>query len=350
MVPQTQAAPPPPPPPGTRISRPQAQTHSSAPPSAPQTRFVPRPAGAQKAADKKQGLIKALKILAVVLVLGVGGYFGFGYLSQWQDKANAKRHDIEKNSDGGEVGHTMELYNVLDATEPGGRGLGSLNRRQSGGPPPRPGSAPNSIAVPSFQNGAPASASPGGPVVAPVWTLDPGASAIPDSRVNGRISGAQFVMDTSRVDPVGTAQVLRLMQGSAAAPDREVLIYLHPKAGTALASQSWTVAKDMSGSGVPNVIKRWKASPAAAPQLKSFLNGYALKLEFGQATNDTIPGKIFLALPDAEHTVIGGSFETTVSQPSPTAAAPAPAAIAPTPQSPAGNQEFDKRYGTKKRS
>ena len=31
--------------------------------------------------------------------------------------------EIEKDADGGQVGHIADLYSVLDATEPGGRGL-----------------------------------------------------------------------------------------------------------------------------------------------------------------------------------------------------------------------------------
>ena len=34
-----------------------------------------------------------------------------------QENMNAKRREIEKNSDGGEVGHIANLYGVLDATE-----------------------------------------------------------------------------------------------------------------------------------------------------------------------------------------------------------------------------------------
>jgi len=63
-----------------------------------------------------------LKIGAVIIVVAVGGYFGFGLVSSWQEKANAKRRDTEKQADGGQVGHIGDLYNVLDTTDPDRRG------------------------------------------------------------------------------------------------------------------------------------------------------------------------------------------------------------------------------------
>src|SRR5581483_10461786 len=69
------------------------------------------------------------------------------------------------------------------------------------------------------------------PLVPAVWTLDLIKAKIPSGRANGSISGTNFVPDTARVDPLGTAQVLRLLQGQPVSPDREVLVYLHLKAG-----------------------------------------------------------------------------------------------------------------------
>src|SRR5260370_41513486 len=83
----------------------------------------------------------------------------------------------------------------------------------------------------------------------------------------------------------------------------------------------------MMGFGVPQVAKRWKPNPKFAPQLKSFYNGYAMKLELGQVADNSIPGKIFLALPDPEQTVVAGVFKATVAgidpnpQPQPSVAA-----------------------------
>ena len=49
-----------------------------------------------------------------------------------------------------------------------------------------------------------------------------------------------------------------------------------------------------------------------ALQQKSFANGYAMKLEFGKLTDDGLPGKIYVALPDAEQTVVAGVFNAEI--------------------------------------
>jgi hypothetical protein len=116
-----------------------------------------------------------------------------------------------------------------------------------------------------------------------------------------------------RLDKVQTAQVLRLTQGAVTSPDREVLVYLNLKPGEKLDNQSLTVTKETKGNEVSQVIKRWKDNAGAQPTLKAFPTGYSLKLEFGTPNNNTLPGKIFLALPDPEQTVVAGKFEAALA-------------------------------------
>ena len=143
------------------------------------------------------------------------------------------------------------------------------------------------------------------------------------------ISGTNFVAETVRLDPVGAAQVLRLVQGQILSPDRELLVYLHLKPGEKLGGQTLTISKDMTGSAVPQVAKRWKPNPKFAPQVKSFYNGYAMKLELGQVADNFIPGKIFVALPDTDQTVVGGTFKAAVAVIDPNAQVQATAGSAP---------------------
>ena len=96
--------------------------------------------------------MKLVKIGAVVIVLGVGGYFGFVWLSTMQEKSNAKRREAEKNSDGGEVGHIANLYTVLDATDPDKRGASG---RGSSGPNPSRIAKSATVAVPADGSAAP---------------------------------------------------------------------------------------------------------------------------------------------------------------------------------------------------
>ena len=84
-------------------------------------------------------------------------------------------------------------------------------------------------------------------------------------------------------------------------------------------------------------------------QQKFFITGYAMKLELGQPADGTIPGKIFLALPDPEQSVVAGIFKIAATSTEPTAqpvADQSPAAAAP---SGGDKAAFDRRYGIKKR-
>jgi hypothetical protein len=177
------------------------------------------------------------------------------------------------------------------------------------------------------------------------------AAKIPEGRANGKISGTNFVVETARIDPSGAAQVLRLSQGPAAAPDREVLIYLHLKPGETLAGYNLKVASDTRGAGLPQVVKRVKTNPKYAPQPVSFAYGYALKLELGQMAGGMIPGKIYLALPDPEESVVAGIFKAAATAGSTnlaTAPVASPTPAAATPASAGEKAAFDKRYGIKK--
>jgi hypothetical protein len=288
-----------------------APTPMATPPPIPPARPPSQPAAlrrplppAQK--SKTGGPLKVAIIAAVALVCGVGGYYGFGFLTDLQNKTNEKRRQIEKNSDGGEMGHIAGLYDVLDRTEPGGPGFGG---RRVTGPRQRQNGAARAIAVPD--EGAAAAPEKPLPIIPAVYTVDVETAVIPEGQANGVISGTNFVVETVSVgaDP-GGAQVLRLIQGPVASPDREMLVYLHLKAGETLVGHTWKISKETRGADMPSVAKRWKSNPKYAPEIKSFSFGYAMKLELGQMTeNGEIPGKIFLALPDKEQSVAAGLFK-----------------------------------------
>ena len=306
---------------------------------------------APKPQKKKSPLMKIIVTILVLAGLGVGGYYGWGWLRERQEKLNAKRREVEKTSDGGEVGHIANLYDVLDATEPGGRGLGGGSSRATG-PRQRSGTEPRAIPIPADASGAALQAAEKNlPVIPAIWTLEVASAKIPEGRVNGMISGTNFLAETIRVEPTATAQVFRLTQGALASPDREFLVYLHLKPGETIAGHTWSVSKDMKANEVPQVTKRWKTNPRYAPLLKQFPAGYAMKLEFGPLTNGVIPGRVFLALPDTEHSVAAGLFiASTATAETSAAAQPAPTVAPAQPAMSASEKAaFEKRYGPVKR-
>jgi hypothetical protein len=308
---------PPPVPASTVLSK------AAAPAPQAQTRFVGQRVPGKAGAAGKSKVVKWATIGAIVLAIGAGAIFGIPAVLEYQDKVNSKRKEDAKKSDGGELGHVANLYNVLDATEPGGRGLSGAAKGH--GPSQRSMQMEFPV-MPQRAPGAATIAPPNLPVIPPVWSLDSGLTNIPETRANGMLGGTNFLVETARIEPVGTAKVLHLVQGMISSPDRELFIYLHLKAGENLGGQNMTVSKDMTGIGVPEIKKRWKTDPKYAAQLKSYGNGYALKLELGDVTNGAVAGKIYLALPDQEQSVVAGLFNAAIVAASPVAASPTPTA------------------------
>jgi hypothetical protein len=293
-------------------------------------------------------VVRIAMTAAVVVALGAGGYFGFIWLKGMQDKTNAKSHEDEaRNSGESQVGHIANLNNMLDATEPGH--FPGESRGRPVGPKARSTGVGEEISVGGDSGASAAAAAVAAekqfPVVPPVYSLD--SAKIPEGRVNGMLAGTNFLAESSRIDPSSGAQVLRFTQGQPASPEREMLVYLHLKAGEKLGGQVVNVTSDMHGAGVPSVAKRWKTNPRSPLNSKFFSSGYTMKLELGAFTNGVVPGKIYLALPDPEQSVIAGMFMAATTTPDPTMmqmAAPMSTAV-PTAGNAAATEAMRKRYG-----
>jgi len=261
-------------------------------------------------------LKKVLAIAAAVVAIAVAGFFMFKVTSSWQGKFNEARQREQEDGEGGggQVGHIAELYQVLDATD--------LDKMRDAG------DRAESKRSGKYRTLAKAAAltTPGAqdlPVVKPTWTLDLAAVKISPSKVNGTISGTEFVSDAARLDAFSAASfALTLRQGTNFSSDREATVYLRLKPGEKIEGHTWNVGKDAT-TDIPSVAKRWKANPGTPLQQKTYKNGYAMKLEFDKATEGILSGRIYLALPDEEHSVLAGSFLAMIRLP--TAAQPNPA-------------------------
>jgi DNA-directed RNA polymerase subunit RPC12/RpoP len=293
------------------IGHSQAQRAAAPPPPPPQEVIIQQKLN-QARAGQKGSAQKWVTVGAVVVIVGVGGYFAYGPISQWW----AKRSEAAKASS------NTATQEVAGTTSP------------------------------DAASAAPAAPAPEKelPVMPPVWSLDVSKATIPTSKVNGVISGTNFVAETAMC----TAEVLRLFQGASASPDREILVYLHLNPGQSPTGHTWTVSQEMRDRSVPQVVKRWKTNPRYAPQLKAYSSGYALKLELGEITNGVLPGKIYVALPDTEQSVVAGVFQASTTLADASGAAAASPGIAPSPvAAPTGpargrNAAYDSRYGRKR--
>ena len=244
---------------------------------------------------------KWVTIGAVVVVLGVGGYLGYGPVTEWW----AKRSEAAQQ-----------------ASAPP-----AVTNAEPAEPPP----APKEL-----------------PVLPAVWTLDVEQAKIPEGKANGTLAGTNFMVETAICVP----QLLKLYQGAAAAPDREIQIFLRLNAGEGLTGHTWTVAaQDAAGKSVPQVVKRWKTNPRSAAQSKTFSSGYAMKLELGAVEANMITGKIFLALPDPEQSVVAGVFKAATGVGDASGAAAANPGMMPGPGMVPGRMDRTaaERYGGRKR-
>lgn len=304
---------------------------------------------AAAAAAKKggSGKAKTLAIWGIVLVgLAAGVYFGWPYLQQYQSKLSSAKPEP---ADGGQVGHISELNSVLDATDPSRPGgprlpgnVGRTARQATGaGAFPAPGQAASAQPQPGATNANNLA------VIPASYTLDLTQATIPEGKVNGSITGTPFVADVVRVDASGGAYVFQAVKGTLLAPDAGVRIFLHLKAGETLTNHTWKITSDMTGG--PTITKMWKTDPKLRATTKNFSSGYALNLQMGDLSNGQISGKIYLALPDTEQSVVAGVFSAQTTYGSPPSALPAtvatPAMTAPPAQDAAAKAAFEARYG-----
>ena len=281
------------------------------PPVAPKHLPTPMPMPKFDRDDDESGSRKK-KIISIAVMVAVALLAGFVLIPmalKWQKSFNEKQaRDDDPGVIGGQVSHVMELNNVLDATDPD-----KMGRNADRGPAAAMAARARKARAISVESAGGAAAMDADeatqslPAIPATWTLDATAAQIPEGRVAGTVSGASFIADHVLLLTGGATPVLAFRQGVFLNPDRELIVFPKLKPGQSLENQSWTITADQTAD-VPQVAKRWKAAPNTAPQMKPFPSGYVLKLEFGKMTPAGLPGKIYLALPDAEHSVAGGTF------------------------------------------
>ena len=275
---------------------------------------------------------KMLTTLAATVV-GVIAIFFLGRAAiGWQakfDEAN-KRNSEGGGMVGGHLSHIKTLNDVMDATEPGGNPEKLKRFKPALAPPSPPSAEPAATNTPAEPPGEKSTGSQASTTAA--WTLDLAAAQISEGPAGGSLSGSPFSADSAALDIANSLHILALRQGTNANADQALFCYLYLKPGETIAGRTWTITKD-TRAGAPQVVKRWKPSVTAAAKQQTYTAGYAMKLEFGQTNGTSIPGKIYIALPDQEQSCVSGEFTATMRAVTLKAAAP-PAAL---PNAPASN-------------
>jgi len=137
------------------------------------------------------------------------------------------------------------------------------------------------------------------------WTLNLAEVEIPNTPAAGRIHGLDFLMQRATLQ----GGKLDLRSGGTG-----LTVQLFAKQGEDLAGQSISIEASRTNS--PRVTLRWKDEEEKSAT-KNIREGYALRLEFGQATNARMPARIYLCTPDDAKSYVAGTFIAEIRKVSP---------------------------------
>jgi hypothetical protein len=175
-------------------------------------------------------------------------------------------------------------------------GFASLGCGGQGGAPTRPsGPRPG---PPGRATGA------DGPAPAP-WSLDLAGRGYPDRPAAGQVHGQEFTPDQVKLE----GSVLRFRQGKEFFADREVQVFLFADPESLAQGLHVEARADAQvGSQVPHVHLAWMEAGGGVPKTEIFDSKYAMKLDLGKADGSKLPGKVYVCLPDAQHSFLAGTF------------------------------------------
>lgn len=274
-----------------------------APPPPPPTPVAPmrHPYAKDPAADNsKAKMIITVVAICLVVLAPIILFVAFPeQVNALENKFGFAGKKADPDAGGGQLGHIADLYSVLDATDPE-KGYAEYAKEKE----QREAAERAEEEAQKAADLAEANA----PLGEVSWNMSPGEESVPTGKPHGSISGTNFVADIMRVDRQANQYLLTLRQGTNAVPDCEIQIFLQLKPEEEIEGKIWTILPTQK-SGAPRIIKKWKANPKFAPLQKVYAGSYAMRLEFGESVRRKIPVTIYVALPDAEKSFVGGHFK-----------------------------------------
>jgi uncharacterized protein DUF4190 len=168
--------------------------------------------------------------------------------------------------------------------------------------------APRSVPPPNFSMAGPDSSSIDAPPDGSGWTLNLGNAIIPVGAVSGRIHKRPFTAQAVTCE----GGWLKFKQGTGFFADLEMSVVLFIQDPAELAGKTFNIRGREQFGSKPHIWMGWKDQESSPPQQKSWMENYALKLEFGQPSGGKLPGKIYLCVPDAEKSFIRGTFQMPI--------------------------------------
>ena len=140
-----------------------------------------------------------------------------------------------------------------------------------------------------------------------VWKQDLVNIKIPETIARGMIHGEPFAYESAKLEN----GVLTIRDGKDFFPDHAVKIFLFLKEGETAEGKSYNITRT-SGFGSPHIHMEWKTKDSNIPKTEMFMQAYAMRLDLGTTENDSLPGKLYLCLPDKMKSFVAGSFTAVV--------------------------------------
>jgi hypothetical protein len=141
-----------------------------------------------------------------------------------------------------------------------------------------------------------------------LWSLDLSNVTIPDTTLAGSLHHQAFEVERATLS--GSNLTLRI--GTKGSVELGLNIYFFNRQPEELSGKSADVKP--TDSTAPRVVMHWREGER---RTETFHKGYAMKIEFGPAAGNALPGKLFISLPDDSKSWVAGAFRAEIRRPAP---------------------------------
>jgi hypothetical protein len=128
------------------------------------------------------------------------------------------------------------------------------------------------------------------------WTSDISKASFPDHPVSGKLHGSDFTLKT-----------VSFRNGDLKITSENGMLLDVFRLGESIEAQRYEIHSIDNDSTNPHVKMTWNEGDVV--QSSTYIKGYGMELQFDQAINRTISGRIYLCLPDASKSYVAGTFK-----------------------------------------
>ena len=134
------------------------------------------------------------------------------------------------------------------------------------------------------------------------WTSDISKMSFPDHPVSGKLHGIDFTLKTAL-----------FRNGDLKISSANGMFLDIFRLGESIEDHSYEIQSVDSDNTNPHVKMTWNEGDVV--QTSTFNKGYGMKLQFDQAINRTVSGKIYLCFPDDSKSCVAGTFKVRLPKP-----------------------------------